>query len=136
LSRPPREAQEQAECAATPPPPYFAVIFSSMRTPTTEGYAEATKRMLELAREQPGFLGVEAAREDGLGITVSYWASEEAIARWRRNLEHVQVQELGRERWYSQYTLRVARVEREIRYEAPPESPLPLASPPEPPPTA
>lgn len=62
-------------------PPYFAVIFTSVRTQGDGGYGEMAERMEELASEQPGFLGIESARgPDGLGITVSYWASRDAIA--------------------------------------------------------
>ena len=72
------------------------------------------ERMVELAAQQPGFLGVESARDaGGLGITVSYWESEEAIAGWKANAEHRVAQETGRKTWYSDYQLRVARVERE-----------------------
>ena len=99
--------------AATPEPPYFAVVFSSTRTPGDAGYGEMADRMVQLAALQPGFLGVESARgEDGFGITVSYWASEAAIAAWREQLEHRQAQQLGVEKWYERFELRVARVER------------------------
>ncbi|HXE58828.1 MAG TPA: antibiotic biosynthesis monooxygenase [Gemmatimonadales bacterium] len=101
------------ELARTPAPPYYAVIFSSQRTPGDDGYGDMAARMMELAAGQPGFLGVESARgPDGFGITVSYWASEEAIAAWRRHAEHRIAQELGRTRWYADYSVRVARVER------------------------
>ncbi|HEY7144766.1 MAG TPA: antibiotic biosynthesis monooxygenase, partial [Streptosporangiaceae bacterium] len=70
--------------AALPAPPYYAVVFSSARTPGDNGYGEQAERMLALAAGQPGFLGVDSARtEGGLGITVSYWADEESIAAWR-----------------------------------------------------
>jgi heme-degrading monooxygenase HmoA len=100
--------------ARTPEPPYYAVIFTSLRTAADpEAYAATADHMVELARAQPGFLGVESARDaSGLGITVSYWASEEAIFAWKRVTEHAAAQRLGRERWYADYTLRVARVER------------------------
>jgi heme-degrading monooxygenase HmoA len=97
-----------------PEPPYYAVIFTSLRTPAAgdDGYAEAASRMEELARQQPGFLGVESARgEDGVGITVSYWATLEAVAAWGRHAEHLLAQRFGREKWYQSYTLRVCRVE-------------------------
>ncbi|WP_220359344.1 antibiotic biosynthesis monooxygenase [Alkalilimnicola ehrlichii] len=74
------------------------------------------KRMLELAREQPGFLGVESVRENGLGVTVSYWASEDAIGQWKQNLEHREAQSRGQSEWYSQYKVRVARVERDYGF--------------------
>ncbi|EJN30843.1 putative enzyme involved in biosynthesis of extracellular polysaccharide [Pseudomonas sp. GM78] len=99
--------------ADTPPAPYFAVIFTSLRTEGDQGYIEAAERMLELAREQPGFLGVESARgEVGLGITVSYWTSEEAILAWKQHPEHQAIRERGRSTWYAQCHTRVCRVER------------------------
>ena len=99
--------------ARTPDPPYYAVIFTSTRTAVDDGYDDTSDRMVELASEQPGFLGVESARgEDGLGITVSYWVSEEAIASWRRQAEHRIAQTHGREKWYAEFATRVAKVER------------------------
>lgn len=99
--------------ASTPPPPYVAVIFSSLRTAGDQGYGAMADRMVALAARQPGFLGVESARDqDGFGITVSYWASMEAVQAWREHLEHREAQRLGLERWYEHFELRVARVER------------------------
>ena len=105
---------EPASPARTPDPPYYAVIFTSLRTASDDaGYARAAVEMVELARRQPGFLGVESAREPGgLGITVSYWDSLEAIAAWKAQADHRGAQRLGRQRWYRSYELRVARVER------------------------
>src|SRR5262245_2268098 len=98
--------------ASTPDPPYFAVVFTSVRTDADPGgYERTAERMLELAREQPGYLGVESARgDDGLGITVSYWDSLEAIRAWREHAEHAIAQQQGRNKWYSRYALRVCRV--------------------------
>lgn len=100
--------------AATPQPPYYAVIFSSRRNgQDPAGYAEASARMVELASGMPGFLGVESARDpDGFGITVSYWADEASIARWKTHAEHAVIRERGRWLWYRQFEVRVARVER------------------------
>jgi heme-degrading monooxygenase HmoA len=108
------------QVASIPQPPYYAVIFSSVRTEAdTEGYAAMAERMVELARQQPGFLGLETARgDDGRGITVSYWESEEAIRHWRDDAEHRLAQAGGRERWYARFALRVARVERAWGFEA------------------
>ena len=104
----------EPKIASTPQPPYYAVIFTSLRTDAESGYGRMAERMVELAAQQPGFLGVESARDaGGLGITVSYWESEEAIARWKANAEHRVAQEAGRKTWYRDYQLRVARVERE-----------------------
>ena len=96
----------------TPQPPYYAVIFTSMRTGVDNGYEAMAQRMVELAAGQPGFLGVESAREE-VGITVSYWASVEAIAAWKRHAEHQIAQERGKQDWYSAYKTRICKVERE-----------------------
>jgi heme-degrading monooxygenase HmoA len=100
------------EIADTPDPPYYAVIFSSLTTDASEGYAETATRMVELAARQPGFLGVESAREE-LGITISYWTDLDSIKAWKRNAEHLMAQKMGREKWYSDYKTRIARVERD-----------------------
>jgi heme-degrading monooxygenase HmoA len=102
--------------ARTPDPPYYAVIFTSARTSVEEGYAAMAERMVELAHDQPGFLGVESARDDSLGITVSYWKSLDAIAAWKANAEHRAAQEQGRTDWYREFFLRVARVERAYEF--------------------
>jgi heme-degrading monooxygenase HmoA len=94
-------------------PPYYAVIFTSQRNSVELGYAKTADRMVELAAQQTGYLGVESVRgTDGLGITVSYWRSLQDIAAWRRQSEHVQARDQGRADWYSHYALRVAKVER------------------------
>jgi heme-degrading monooxygenase HmoA/uncharacterized glyoxalase superfamily protein PhnB len=99
--------------AATPQPPYTAVIFTSVRTAADEtGYAETAAAMERLAAEQPGYLGIESAR-DGLGITVSYWADPADAQAWKAVAEHRLAQRLGREQWYQAYRVRVATVERD-----------------------
>lgn len=96
-----------------PDPPYYAVIFSSLRREGGEEYAKTAERMMELACRQPGFLGVESVRDpDGFGITVSYWRDEESISAWKADSEHMAAQDAGKSRWYEHYQLRVARVER------------------------
>jgi heme-degrading monooxygenase HmoA len=104
--------------ANTPPPPYYAVIFASTRTDVDDGYAQTAARMIELAQQQPGFLGVETAR-DSIGITVSYWESEEAIRTWHANAEHQLAQRGGYRKWYSAFRLRVAKVERDHAFTKP-----------------
>lgn len=98
--------------AKTPEPPYYAVIFSNHRTQVDEGYDEMASRMLELAAQQPGFLGVESVR-DKLGITISYWQDLDSIKKWKANAEHLQAQKLGIEKWYSSFKTRIAKVERD-----------------------
>src|SRR5471030_1323067 len=101
--------------AKTPPPPYFAVIFTSKRTQGDNGYGEMADAMVCSAAQQPGFLGVEAAREE-LGITVSYWESLESISAWKRDASHLLAQKLGRETWYESYVTRICRVERDYDF--------------------
>lgn len=101
------------DLARTPEPPYYAVIFANVRNPQPgDGYEIAADRMLELARNQPGYLGVDTVREGEIGITVSYWRDEASIAQWKQHVEHTEAREEGRARWYERYVLRVARVER------------------------
>jgi heme-degrading monooxygenase HmoA len=96
----------------------LAVVFTSVRTPGDEGYAQTAEEMVALAAAQPGYLGVESARgEDGVGITVSYWRDEESIRRWREQADHLAAQRAGRARWYRAYKIRVCRVEREHGFE-------------------
>jgi heme-degrading monooxygenase HmoA len=97
--------------ARTPEPPYYAVIFSNILTEETEGYEEMAMQMVDLAKQQKGFLGFESVR-NGLGITISYWESEEAIAQWKRNERHLVAQTKGMQLWYKSYVTRVCKVER------------------------
>jgi heme-degrading monooxygenase HmoA len=101
--------------AKTPIPPYFAVIFTSLRTATDEGYADMGKQMEEAALLQDGYLGIESARSE-MGITVSYWASMEAIRAWKAETSHRLAQKYGREKWYSAYKVRVCKVERDYDF--------------------
>jgi heme-degrading monooxygenase HmoA len=99
--------------ATTPEPPYYAVIFTSKRTEGDHGYEAMAQAMFELALAQPGCLGAETARgENGVGITVAYFTDEASIKNWKANAQHLTAQKLGKERWYSHYELRVAKVER------------------------
>jgi heme-degrading monooxygenase HmoA len=107
------ESSPTGPFAATPEPPYYAVIFTSQRNEGDRGYGHMADRMVELAREQPGFLGVETVRgADGFGITVSYWTTLEAIAAWKQETEHRVAQETGKKLWYSDYQLRISHVQR------------------------
>ncbi|MEM7485904.1 MAG: antibiotic biosynthesis monooxygenase [Bacteroidota bacterium] len=95
--------------------PYYAVIFTSKRTEGNDGYAEMASKMEALARQQPGFLDFESAR-DGLGITISYWKSLRAIADWKSNIAHQFAQQKGIKDWYSWYKVRICLVEREYDF--------------------
>lgn len=98
--------------ANTPAPPYYAVIFTSVRTEGDHGYATTANRMVELAASQPGFLGVESARNE-VGITVSYWSSLDDIRAWKAHADHQIAQQLGRSTWYRAYKTRICKVERD-----------------------
>jgi heme-degrading monooxygenase HmoA len=99
--------------APLPAPPYYAVIFTAQRTAVAQGYDEMAGKTAKLAAQQPGYLGVETSRDEaGLGITVSYWADEDALKGWKQIAQHLMAQQLGKTRWYEYYTLRVAKVER------------------------
>ncbi len=108
--------------AATPSPPSYAVIFSSRRTAADcAGYAVMADRMVELAAQQPGFLGLESVRgTGGQGITVSYWLSLEVIHNSGKHVEHRVAQAAGKARWYETFRLRICRVEHDDLFQAGP----------------
>jgi heme-degrading monooxygenase HmoA len=101
--------------ADTPEPPYYAVIFTSVRTDGDNGYDDMSDKMLKLASEQDGFLGVESARNE-IGITISYWQSLQSIKTWKTNMQHQLAQKYGREKWYEQYKVRICRTESDYEF--------------------
>ncbi|MFI5159936.1 MAG: antibiotic biosynthesis monooxygenase family protein [Sphingobacteriales bacterium] len=101
--------------ANTPQAPYYAVIFTSLRTDGDNGYCDMAVEMNKLASEQPGYLGFESARE-GLGITVSYWESLDAIKNWKANARHLFAQQEGCKQWYREYKVRICKVERDYSF--------------------
>lgn len=102
--------------ANTPKPPYYAVIFTSLKTLEDKGYDEMSAKMLESVKKQEGFLGVESARNE-IGITVSYWESLAAIKKWKTNVEHTEAREKGRNIWYKKFKVRIAKVELDYGFE-------------------
>jgi heme-degrading monooxygenase HmoA len=105
---------EHGAISNTPQPPYYAVIFTSLRTDGDRGYGHMAEKMASLAAQQPGYLGMETARSpEGLGITVSYWKTLEDIARWKADAEHLIAQQTGKSTWYQDYRIRIAKVERD-----------------------
>ena len=102
--------------AQTSQPPYYAVIFTSIRTEGDNGYAAMADAMDELAKQQEGYLGIESARNE-IGITVSYWQSLEDIRNWKANADHLMAQKYGREKWYAGYKVRICKVERDYGFE-------------------
>ncbi|EEQ95458.1 antibiotic biosynthesis monooxygenase [Brucella intermedia] len=106
--------------AATPEPPYLIVTFASQRVSgEDDGYGDMAVQMGELAAKQPGYLGIESARDaEGFGITNSFWADEESIRAWKRDVDHLVAQRLGRQKWYEAYRVRIGRVERAYGFDA------------------
>ena len=103
----------QTRFAPLPEVPYYAVVFSSLRTTGDDGYDAMSERMVELAQKQDGFLGAESSRDvSGFGITVSYWKDEESIRNWKSHAEHRIAQETGTAHRYEHYITRVCKVER------------------------
>jgi len=101
--------------AETPELPYYAVIFTSLRREGDQGYEATSEHMMQLAAQQPGFLGVDHAR-DTVGITVSYWKDLESIKNWRNHADHAQARHRGRSEWYKAFKVRIARVERDYEF--------------------
>ena len=101
----------------TPKPPYYAVIFTSLRTEVFDEYDKTSLRMIELAKKHDGFLGVESARNE-LGITISYWKSLESIKDWKKDPEHEIAQQKGKDLWYQSYRVRICKVEREYSFKS------------------
>ena len=103
--------------AFTPPAPYYAVIFTSTRTAVEDNYHDMADRMVQLAQEEEGYLGIESARDaDGNGITVSYWRTLDDIKRWKAHTEHMDAQINGRKKWYSSYKVRIVQVQRDYDF--------------------
>ncbi|WP_312223035.1 antibiotic biosynthesis monooxygenase family protein [Rhizobium rhizoryzae] len=106
-------AEPKDRFAALPKPPYFMVAFSSHRTVGDCGYADMAQTMLDLAEQQPGYLGYESVRgADGFGIANSYWIDEASIIAWKQVVDHLAAQEQGRRDWYERYEVRIALVQR------------------------
>ncbi|MCM3568975.1 antibiotic biosynthesis monooxygenase [Neobacillus mesonae] len=103
--------------AKTPQPPYYAVLFTSQRTEVDKGYVKMAEKMVELASQQEGFLGLESACENEKEITISYWESLNAIKEWKENSAHKIAQERGKSDWYNKFALRVCKVERDNFFE-------------------
>ena len=95
----------------------YAVIFTSKKSQSLKEYDEASARMLVLVQNEPGFIGMNSARgDDGIGITVSYWESEESLLGWKKNGEHREAQQKGRTQWYDWYSVKICKIEREYEF--------------------
>lgn len=95
-----------------PAPPYYAVIAPAELADDVRGYPELAAKLVELARQQPGFLGIESGFQKGFALAVSYWDSLEAIQAWSVNAQHMMAKERGKTVWFRKYVTRIAKVER------------------------
>jgi len=95
-----------------PTPPYYAVIAPAELAEDVRGYPELAAKLVELAKEQPGFIGIESGFQKGFALAVSYWTSLEAIESWSKNARHVIAKQKGKSEWFEKYVTRIARVER------------------------
>jgi heme-degrading monooxygenase HmoA len=94
---------------------YYAVIFTSKHSKSIKGYNEMSEKMVKLAMQQKGFLGIESARNE-VGITVSYWESLDAIKKWKQQTDHLEAQNKGKTDWYSWYNVKICKVEQEYEF--------------------
>ena len=99
--------------AETPEVPYYAVIFTSVKNEEDHGSSETAAKLVAKAQKQEGFLGLESARNE-LGKTVSYWKDLESIEKWKNDIEHISAIELGKEKFYKNFRVRIAKVEVEL----------------------
>lgn len=109
-----------SEIAKTPKAPYYAVIFTSIRTSGDNGYAKVGDEIDNIVSKQKGFLGVESVRDkDGFGLTISYWDSLESINEWKYNVPHMEAKDMAKKMWYSKYMIRICKVESDNYFEKP-----------------
>ncbi|GAB4009238.1 antibiotic biosynthesis monooxygenase [Spirosoma migulaei] len=101
--------------AQTPAPPYYVVVFTIVPSADLEGYEAMGGKMVELAYQQPGFLGMEYGAGE-VELTISYWENLESINQWRQNAEHIVARDLGREKWFQAFKVRIAKVERDYEF--------------------
>jgi heme-degrading monooxygenase HmoA len=107
---------QHAVCRETPKPPYYAVVFTSLNAADVD-HTEHTRmyhRLAKIAETCDGHLGIEPARNgDGSRVAVIYWKDLNSIAAFGRDPEHLIAKKKGRESWYSQYMIRIFKVERD-----------------------
>lgn len=102
--------------ANTPPAPYYAVIFTSLKKEAHKGYQEMALQMIDLVSQQDGFLGFESVSGE-VGITISYWKDLESILKWKSNSRHKMAQDKGKTEWYAAYKVRISRVEHDYEFD-------------------
>lgn len=98
------------------------VIFRSrLRPEATDEYRQLAPRMLELARQVPGFVSFKSFDAgDGERVGIAEFDSEEGLKAWREHPEHRQAQRAGRDRLYSEYKIQVCEPVRESSFNGEP----------------
>jgi heme-degrading monooxygenase HmoA len=88
----------------------YAVIFKAKVKVLDAQYADAAKRMRDLAMAEYNCQEFVSSTEGNTEIAISYWQCEEDILAWRNNAEHLATQKLEQEKWYESYTVEVVKV--------------------------
>ncbi|GAA0267872.1 antibiotic biosynthesis monooxygenase [Alteraurantiacibacter aestuarii] len=86
----------------------FLVVFRSRKRDGIDyaAYEALAARMVELARDQPGYISFKSyTADDGEVVAISEWADEASARGWGLVEEHRAAQQDGRARWYAGYTL-------------------------------
>ncbi len=85
-----------------------AIFRARVRPENAEEYYALADKMGEIARAMPGFISWKGYfAEDGERVSVHEWESAQALEAWRTHPEHLRIQEIGREKFYDEYTLYV-----------------------------
>jgi len=94
-----------------------------------QDYLERAAKLRPLVERIDGFQSIErfeSLYEPGKLLSLGFFTDEQALAAWRGNSEHRIAQELGRQRYFLDYRLRIAEVVRDYglreRGEAPADS--------------
>lgn len=96
----------------------LVVFRSRLRPEAAEEFGRLAEEMMEIARAMPGFVSYKVfAADDGERCSVIEFETAEHLRAWREHPRHRSAQELGRERFYEEYTLQVGEPTRSSRFE-------------------
>ena len=85
------------------------IVEFEVRAGAESEFESALKHMQEQVKKYDGFLGeAPCCRRDNKNkfVTLFYWRDRESMRAWREDPEHVEIQQLGREKilaWYHRY---------------------------------
>jgi heme-degrading monooxygenase HmoA len=96
----------------------ITIFRSRLRPENADEFGELAARMLELAEAMPGFISYKLyTSEDGERCSIIEFESPEHLLAWREHPQHREAQQIGRERYYEEYTLHVGEPTRESRFQ-------------------